>query len=65
MKTYYLDYKTSSGDRHMLHKAGCYVMPKIDNCLLLGEFNDPDNLCNYAKGLFPQWEIERCQCCTI
>ncbi|MCT4645860.1 MAG: hypothetical protein N4A74_12810 [Carboxylicivirga sp.] len=63
MKTFYLDYKKNKGDKHMLHRGGCQEMPKVDNCLLMGEFSCPDNLFHYAKDQFPNWNIECCPCC--
>jgi hypothetical protein len=38
MNIYYIDYKKSDAGEHTLHKKGCMLMPKVDSCLLLGEF---------------------------
>ncbi|WP_430816274.1 hypothetical protein [Carboxylicivirga sp. RSCT41] len=63
MNTYYLDYKLSKSGIRTIHKAGCHAMPKIDSCLLLGEFYSSSGLYNYTTDQFPQWRIEKCQCC--
>ena len=63
MNIYYIDYKKSDTGEHTLHKKGCMLMPKVDSCLLLGEFYSTDNLYSYASDQFPQWMIKRCSCC--
>ncbi|WP_430818004.1 hypothetical protein [Carboxylicivirga marina] len=63
MKTFYLDYKIAKDGTRTIHRVACHLMPKIDYCLLLGEFHSTDSLYNYAIGQFPQWLISKCSCC--
>ena len=63
MKTYYIEYKKSENGERTLHKHGCILMPKIDSCLLLGEFHSTESLYTYASGQFPHWIITKCSCC--
>jgi phage-related protein len=53
MKKYYVNKNAQPTGEHEVHKSGCAWMPRLENCLYLGEFYDGKAAVAKAKTIYP------------